>query len=391
VKTHAEDRLRAFVKSSLDDATREEEAIGFDQVAAYVDGQLDDVDREIFESRLADDPALQAEVADLTAMREAMSPAGARTAAAAGRGAGTAPNTRNTMSWIVGALALAAGLTAAVIWVAATMLHRSPASTEQAAGTGAPGAQQPRPSTTAPPQPPAELRVALQDAGGSIGLDAAGGLIVPAAVAAIADGPKQDAIAALRAGTLPPTALPRDVRGNGPLTLMSEPQARAPFGVIAPVATGVRDSRPVFRWQQHPHARAYTVVIFTDRLERVAASGELRDTTWTPAVDLKAGTTYQWQVTALTPDGPALTPAPPQPEARFRVLNPTQRRTLDQQLTEAGSSNLLRGLALTRAGVLDEAEGAFNALAAANPASPIARDLLTSLRRLRDATDKHQQ
>lgn len=403
--TTPEGRLRAFFKSSLDDATRADEAIGFDDVAAYVDGQLDDVDREIFESRLADNPALRAEVADLTAMREAMlsaapTAAAAKTAAAgSGTGAGPDSNTRNRVSRIVGILAIAAGLAAAVIWGAATMLQRSATSTGQSAQTrtpGTPGAQQQQQPTSPRPAPgtpgtPANVRVALQDAGGIIGLDAADALIAPAAVTTIADASKQDAIAALRAGALPRTALPRDVRGSRPLTLLGEPEARAPFGVIAPIATGVRDSRPVLRWQPHPRARAYTVVIFTDRLEQVAASGQLHATTWTPAIDLKAGITYQWQVTALTPDGPALTPAPPQPEARFRVLSVAQRQTLDQQLAEAGSSNLLRGLALTRAGLLDEAESAFSALSAANPASTIPRNLLTSLRQLRDAPDKHQR
>jgi hypothetical protein len=67
------------------------------------------------------------------------------------------------------------------------------------------------------------------------------------------------------------------------------------------------------------------------------------------------------------------------------VLSAEQRRALDQQLAEAGSSTLLRGLALTRAGVLDDAERAFAALAAANPASARASDLLTAVRLLRGA------
>src|SRR5689334_23095687 len=41
-------------------------------MAAYVDGEMDDIDREIFETRLEDDATLRAEVADLTAMRAAM-------------------------------------------------------------------------------------------------------------------------------------------------------------------------------------------------------------------------------------------------------------------------------------------------------------------------------
>ncbi len=375
--------LRAFFESSLDEASRTEEPMGFDEVAAYVDGRLDDIDREIFESRLSLDPALQAEVADLTAMRAAMvRPASAGAAAPSNvrpfrvRGAGS----KSTI-WMLGALAMAAGLTATVVWFAQTTQRRSAAAPVTVAQSE-PSASQ---ATTPAPAPP---RVALQDNGGVVALDAAGALSLSKPAAPLPDALKQDAIAALSAGTLPQTALPRDVRSGGPLTLMGEAPTAATFAVLAPIATLVRDARPMFRWQTHPRARGYIVAIFNDRLEPVASSGQLTAaaTTWAPAVDLKPGTTYQWQVTAVLPNGqsePA--PAPPLPEARFRVLSAAQRDTLDHQLAEAGDSNLLRGLVFTHAGVLDEAEHAFADLSAANPTYDRARDLLDNVRKLRGA------
>jgi len=378
--------LRAFFESSLDEASRTEEPVGFDEVAAYVDGRLDDIDREIFESRLSYDPALRAEVADLTAMRAAMArPASAGAAAPSNvrpfrvRGAGS----KSTI-WILGALAMAAGLTATVVWFAQTTQRRSAAAPVMIA-QGQPSTSS-TPSTTTPqPAPP---RIALQDNGGIVALDAAGALSLSKPAAALPDALKQDAIAALNAGTLPQPTLPRDVRSGGPLTLMGEAPTAAKFAVLEPIATLVRDARPTFRWQAHPRARGYTVAIFNDRLEPVASSGQLTaaTTTWAPIVDLKPGTTYQWQVTAVLPNGqsePA--PAPPLPEARFRVLSAAQRDTLDHQLAEAGDSNLLRGLVFTHAGVLDEAEHAFAELSAANPTSDRARDLLASVRKLRGA------
>jgi hypothetical protein len=390
VKREAEGKLRAFFETSLDEVSHAEEPIGFDEVAAYVDGRMHDIDREIFESRLADDPALQAEVADLTAMRDAMPAPRAvsgvmttSTAAAGATATATATERRRTMRttsmlWILGGLAAAACLTGVVIWFAAPARPGSPTSTDLPVAQH--GAPDPHPSTT----PSTAPRVALHDNGGDVALDAAGRVILPTG-AAISDALQQDAVAALSAGTLPQTTMPRELRSSGPLTLMGHSQSEARFGIVAPVATLVRDARPAFRWQAHPRARAYIVVIFTDRLERVTSSGELRGTTWTPDVDLKPGTTYEWQVTASTPTGPEHAPAPPLPEARFRVLSAEQRRVLDRQLAEAGSSNLLRGLALIRAGVLDEAESAFAALVAANPTSAPARDLLTGVRRLRGA------
>jgi anti-sigma factor RsiW len=104
VKREAQGKLRAFFETSLDDASRAEQPIGFDEVAAYVDGRLPDVDREIFESRLAHDPVLQAEVADLAAMRDAMPAprAGSQATATAaatprGRAAG-----KTSMIWMLG-------------------------------------------------------------------------------------------------------------------------------------------------------------------------------------------------------------------------------------------------------------------------------------------------
>jgi hypothetical protein len=357
----AERTLRAYFASSLDEAARTDEPLAFDEIAAYVDGQLDDVDREIFESRLEMNPALRAEVDDLMAMRAAMAaqPAPVRRRASS-----------SSMVWALGALAAAASLTVAVVWVARTRQQQASAVNEQ---------------TTATSSTPAPLKFSLQDASGPIGVDPAGTLTVPN----LPESEKQDAISALQTGRLPATALPQDLRRAGPLTLMggdSHPATTtgsAGFGVIAPVATLVREARPVVQWQPLSRARGYKVAIYTDRLERVAASGELTDTTWTPDVDLKPDTTYQWQVTALTPNGPTLTPAPPQPEARFRLIAADRRQALDRQLSEAGSSNLLRGLAFTRAGLLDEADAAFVALAAVNPNSPIARDLLANVRTLR--------
>ena len=51
------------------------EDVAYEQIEAYVDGALDDVDREIFETRLADDPGLRAMVEDLRALRPALAPA----------------------------------------------------------------------------------------------------------------------------------------------------------------------------------------------------------------------------------------------------------------------------------------------------------------------------
>ena len=62
------ERLRAALQAEARAGWPAEEP-GYETVAAYVDGALDDVGRELFEARLQDDPQLQAEVADLQTLR----------------------------------------------------------------------------------------------------------------------------------------------------------------------------------------------------------------------------------------------------------------------------------------------------------------------------------
>ena len=72
------DDLAGFIRDELQEAADGREDVAYEQIEAYVDGALDDVDREIFETRLADDPGLRAAVEDLRALRPALAPATAR-------------------------------------------------------------------------------------------------------------------------------------------------------------------------------------------------------------------------------------------------------------------------------------------------------------------------
>jgi hypothetical protein len=152
---------------------------------------------------------------------------------------------------------------------------------------------------------------------------------------------------------------------------------------LSPIATIVRTTRPVFRWSPHPGARGYVVTIYGPDFDQVMSSPALTETTWTAAAALKQGITYQWQVTADTSEGPVRAPAPPAPDARFRVIDAAAGKTLARDLARAGSSKLLKGLLLAQAGVLDEAEQTFEALRAENPDSKRVADLLVRVRERR--------
>jgi hypothetical protein len=76
-------------------------------------------------------------------------------------------------------------------------------------------------------------------------------------------------------------------------------------------------------------------------------------------------------------------PAPPAPEARFKVLGRAGLEELSAAERAGSSSHLLRGVLYARAGLLDEAEREFSALLRDNPHSPVARKLLRNVRQLR--------
>ena len=421
--------LGEHFETALDRAARAAEPPDYDQLAAYVDGTLDEVDREIVESWLATDPELRAEAEDLRALHDAMGHAGVAPASAArsttsassasvsgatsasdsastSTAAGSSPRpSANVVSFeeaanragaakgrrfrtatvIMGAMA--ATVIGAVTWMAVRTARVDDArpggaGSQVASRQGQPGQGQPGQPEQAPPvkSPGSSApQVAVRDAGGLIGIDATGtvtGLTAEAAETSMT----QLVADALTNGTLPSSAAASGLGGRE-LTLMS--RSRQPLTTLAPlspIATVVRTTRPVFRWSAHPGARGYVVTIYGPDFDQVMSSPTLTATTWTATAALKPGVTYQWQVSADTPEGPVRAPAPPAPDARFRVIEAAAGKSLDRDLARAGTSQLLKGLLLTQAGVLDEAEQTFEALQAENPGSKRVAELLARVR-----------
>jgi hypothetical protein len=95
-----------------------------------------------------------------------------------------------------------------------------------------------------------------------------------------------------------------------------------------------------------------------------------------------------WQVAAVTAAEREIAPAPPEPDARFRVLDAASAAALDQALAAAAGSRLAAAVVLSQAGLVDEAGAELAALAAANPQAPEARRLHDSLRQPARARSK---
>jgi len=166
-------------------------------------------------------------------------------------------------------------------------------------------------------------------------------------------------------------------------TLLGEPDGRGPLRALNPVGTVVLAARPDFAWSAMPGARGYTVAVFDEQFTEVARSARLATTAWTPEVDLPAGRTLSWQVTAHLSTGDVNGPAPPQPEARFRVIDAGTAAITMDQLSRLTNEPLALGILLARSGLLQEAARLLERAAADEATRAEAQALLADLQRPR--------
>lgn len=214
----------------------------------------------------------------------------------------------------------------------------------------------------------------LRDAGGVVGLDASGVLHAPAGVA---EADQALLAEALKTKALAVVGIPVDLTAP-PGTLLGtfKPDEFAP---LAPLSIMVYSDRPEFTWQGLKGAQTYEVQVFDSDFKEVDSSGKIRETHWTPVQALPRGALYQWQVIAYRANDSVRTPTPPAPDARFRVLNAEMFGKIEA--ARAGSAHLLAAILLAKAGMKDEARKELDALAAENPDSAVAREMIASLDR----------
>jgi hypothetical protein len=155
------------------------------------------------------------------------------------------------------------------------------------------------------------------------------------------------------------------------------------FALITPVGTAVESDRPTFRWKALPGATGYTVNVYDQKLQSVAASDPVSSLEWTPPHALKRGEVYTWQVTATKAGEEITSPTPPAPEAKFKVLEQSRVEEITQIKRSNPESHLALGAVYKGAGLLDDAEREFKALLTANPHSAVAQKLLDNVKSLR--------
>jgi hypothetical protein len=356
------ERVTQFLQRDFETARHEAEPAAFEDLSAYVDGTLSAADREAFETRLADDALLQAEVQDLKLLRAALEAERATPLR-------MQPRFRRVVIW--------GGLAAAAAGLIAFLVHRMPYNDFPPR----PEDRQARAGSAPPPAPP---RVRLRDSGGEIVLRADGTL---GATASLTPDLQRAAKDALENGRLPRAAGLDALQGSAGV-LMGAGGAPTSFAPRSPVGTFVREDRPLFRWSPYRGARAYVVGVYDEQLEKIAESPELHATEWRPSAPLRRGSVYLWQVTALTTEGRVVAPAPPEPQSRVRLLSAQEADSVEKRLQATGSSHLAAALVLSEAGLVDDAQQALIALRNENPDSIEVKRLLDQLRR-RTPTDPH--
>lgn len=311
-----QERLRGFVED-VESWQEEAEAPSLDELAAYVDGELDDVDREIVETWLEIDPTFQRVHEELCRQRSELT--GWEVTGSELTGIAPGSGLWRLRRWATAAV-LAAGVLGAWWWSsgAAEVLRDGP------------------------------LRVRMTSG------DVSGLETLPPDLAA-------DLATAFANGRLPTPAALRDLQGRE-LVLLSGSDSGAAPDPVAPVGTRVRSARPVFSWLEVDGAEAYSVVLVDAGFREIARSERLTQTRWQPPVPLPRDVVISWQVRAHTPEGDLLAPRPPAPEARFSVLSEAAVATLEHDLSQARGSKLAAAFLAARAGLLDEAQAQLQAL-----------------------------
>lgn len=396
----------------------------YEQLALYVDGKMDSVEREIADSHLAVCENCREDLADLRGF-QMIATASAQNALAQTPNRQTiSAEAEKSSSWwqrlfafdfFSGANFLApAGVGLAVlallfvgVWLATrpnaenqiVKIQPSPQNqnsspnitnslsvNQNSAEETNSSTNQESPDNSSEPLKPSKdlsgegMLFALNDNGKPIGFDSEGNLSgaenLPAAV-------RDSVERTLKTQKVPVSPAVSALRNNQSGVLMGEANERAgvPFALQNPVGKVVRETQPVLRWKPLADAKFYKVAVVDANFRVVAQSENLNSTSWKINKPLVRGANYSWQVTAVKADGSeTISPSSPAPQARFRVIEQSALNAVEQVEKSGVKSHLARGIAYAQAGLIEEARAEFQALLKENPRSSLARKLLQSLR-----------
>jgi type II secretory pathway component PulM len=384
--------------------TEEFEHTLYEQFAAYIDGQLDSVEREIVESHLSCCRQCSRELSDLETLKAQinshLSPSRISEAVVE-----TSHTRRLTLGerlanfWRVPSfriplqVAAAVACVALLVWAVTLPLRKNIAelksqlaqaeqrneelqrdfeiSKEEAESLQTQVAQ----LQSADPNPlPQAIATALND--NLVKVDAQGNIEGLAALPSVY---QQVVKSAIDTGQVKTPQSISSLRGKTGV-LMGGGKEGVAFALVSPLGTAVSSARPTFRWQNLAGATGYTVTVLDMDFNPVSKSPVLDSTSWTIAEPLERGRNYVWVVTAIKDGKEVKSPVAPAPEARFKVLDKEMADEVLKTRRAYRDSHLISGLVYAQAGLLDEAEREFDLLVRANPKSAVARKLLRSIK-----------
>jgi predicted anti-sigma-YlaC factor YlaD len=388
--------LRAELQTA---AISESDHLVYEQLAAYLNGGLDELDLEIVESHFAVCSACVEEAKELRAYKAEMSTYSETEYLPT---KSLSLKERLATVWRLPAFSIPIQITAIAllallcVWIATIPLRNQVAdltaqigelhrlNQELSAQVSEVGELQARLTGLEQSQvqllnSSPQIASALYDGGGLVTLDKQGNITGLETLPSTLQQTIKVALTSERVRTPPEV---REIQGKAG-TLLGEGSEGVPFPLISPVGIIIETERPTLRWRSLSGATVYTVTIYDSNFNLLAKSPELRGTEWTVPRPLERGRIYAWQVSALKDGQEVKSPTPPAPEAKFKILEKSRADELEQAKKEYAKSHLTLGVLYCEAGLLEDAEREFKALVAANPKSPTARKLLNNVERLR--------
>lgn len=151
-----------------------------------------------------------------------------------------------------------------------------------------------------------------------------------------------------------------------------------PFELISPIGIIVQSDRPTLRWQALEGATSYMVAVFDRNSKPVASSERLSTTEWTLPAPLPRGEIYSWRAFAIRNEMWIESPRAQGPNVSFKVLEEAKAKEIEETRRLAPGSHLALGVQYARAGLIAEAEKEFRELANKNPDSPAVHQLLAT-------------
>lgn len=397
-------RMSSHVLDRPSTLSEESFHLGYDEhLEPYVEGKSNDIDREIVESHIAFCSACAEELRDLQEFRRqpeyvfandkrsVLPSSWKQWLVSWQRPEAPIPHLTTAM---VSAVLILAVTVAVLLWTT----NRTSPTVESTSNTALPQSESTNKEPTSasvespadknveeanragqPKEPSEEPLVALNDGGARVTMDKHGqveglGSLTPDLRQAI-----ERALTNRRLHSTKPLA---DLSVD-PGRLRDSATEQNPFLPLTPVGTVIESDRPTFRWRRLEDERVYSVTIYDSQLRNVENSGPLEGTEWTVSTALRRGVTYTWQIRAVKDGTTIISPKPPAPDARFRVLDHATLTNLGNMKRLHGKSHLAMGVFYWKHGLVEEAEREFEALVSANRQSRVAAQLLASIRSLR--------